>query len=286
MISAVDLYNVLNDCSRTSHYIHNPLHVLVLDTRPMGSYTDMHIQSAFHITAIQSGVINKKLNQFNRVVLYGVETELDGNNHTIRAMELLEQRQVDFEILQGGYENFNSKYPFLCNTITVWAETEREIKLVPYLSVILEDWLFQGRGDQANNTKILNNIGITHVVNISTEHHRATPDIRYLNILLDDDANSQLRDYFDEIADFAEEGRTSEGKVLIHCNMGISRSSAGTLAYIMKYQQVSLLDGFKCLRLRRPISSPNRGFLKQLGDYEHYLFGEHLTDAHELWLAI
>lgn len=285
-ISAIDLYNVLNDCSRTSYYIHNPLYILLIDTRSMGAYTACHIQSAFHVTAIKSGVINKKLNQFNRIVLYGLDNELGDDHHTSKAMDILEERKIDFEILDGGYEEFYSRYPFLCNRVTVWAETERESKLIAYPSVLLEDWLFQGRCDQAKSMELLSKIGITHIVNISVEHYGVEPGIEYLNVRLEDDGSSQLSDYFNEIADFIESARLDGGKVLVHCNMGISRSTAGTVAYIMKYKQTSLLDAFRCVRQRRPISSPNRGFLTQLGDYEYYLFGEQLTDAHELWLAI
>lgn len=53
------------------------------------------------------------------------------------------------------------------------------------------------------------------------------------------------------------------GKVLVHCAMGVSRSGALVLAYLMIYQCLSLVEAIIAVRLNRDIG-PNSGFLEQL----------------------
>lgn len=70
-------------------------------------------------------------------------------------------------------------------------------------------------------------------------------------------------------------------RVLIHCNLGISRSSTLLLAYLMKKYNATLYEAYKFLRHRRPIVCPNLGFLRQLLDYEHDLFSYVYTDIND-----
>lgn len=53
------------------------------------------------------------------------------------------------------------------------------------------------------------------------------------------------------------------GKVFVHCAVGISRSAALVLAYLMIHHHHSLLSATRCVQQKRWIF-PNRGFLQQL----------------------
>ncbi|CAF3493530.1 unnamed protein product [Rotaria socialis] len=59
--------------------------------------------------------------------------------------------------------------------------------------------------------------------------------------------------------------------VLVHCQAGISRSSAIVLAYLLKYQQKTLLAAYGYLTERRHLAEPNGCFLLQLIRYEKEL---------------
>ena len=62
-----------------------------------------------------------------------------------------------------------------------------------------------------------------------------------------------------------------KGNVLVHCMAGVSRSSTITLAYMMKHLDYKLDHALALLRVRRPIASPNSGFMSQLRMYENKL---------------
>lgn len=53
------------------------------------------------------------------------------------------------------------------------------------------------------------------------------------------------------------------GKVFLHCAMGLSRSGALVLAYLMICQDLPLVDAIIAVRLSRDIG-PNSGFLELL----------------------
>lgn len=60
------------------------------------------------------------------------------------------------------------------------------------------------------------------------------------------------------------------GKALVHCQMGISRSSTCAIAYLMINRKMSAADAIRTVRLRRDIR-PNDGFLQQLADLDNEL---------------
>lgn len=70
---------------------------------------------------------------------------------------------------------------------------------------------------------------------------------------------------------------TPAGRVLVHCSLGRSRSSALTLAFLMEHWHWSLLHALCWLKDRRACTAPNINFLRQLLSYEEQLFGSRLT---------
>ena len=62
--------------------------------------------------------------------------------------------------------------------------------------------------------------------------------------------------------------RDSSGRVLVHCQAGISRSATICLAYLMKRKRLRLDEAFEFVRRRRSIISPNFSFMGQLLQFE------------------
>ena len=182
--------------------------------------------------------------------------------------------------LSGGFEAFHTFYPFVCTQTDIRSIADREKYLTIYPSVVLDNQLYLGTGVQATNWKVIRDLKITHIINISIEHLCPFTDkIKYLHLELEDVEDVLLKDRFDETSRFIELAlEQPSNRVLVHCNLGISRSTTIILAYLMKTYNATLLDAFKFLRHRRPIVCPNSGFLQQLVDYETDIFSHTYTD--------
>ena len=62
--------------------------------------------------------------------------------------------------------------------------------------------------------------------------------------------------------------RRTGGKILVHCEAGISRSPTICMAYLMKTKKLRLEEAFDYIKQRRSLISPNFGFMGQLLQYE------------------
>ena len=78
------------------------------------------------------------------------------------------------------------------------------------------------------------------------------------------------------------------GKTLVHCIMGISRSVAVCVAYLMRYRgiigkcdKIGAEEAVQYVKERRKYAGPNRGFMAQLLEYEQYLDGGKSLDKYD-----
>nr|XP_019938648.1 PREDICTED: dual specificity protein phosphatase 13-like isoform X2 [Paralichthys olivaceus] len=89
-----------------------------------------------------------------------------------------------------------------------------------------------------------------------------------LQKLADDSTHFDLDVYFQPAADFIQKAlKSPDGKVLVHCIMGMSRSSTLVLAYLMIHRQLPLKRALQKLIQKRAIY-PNRNFLALLLDLD------------------
>jgi len=137
-------------------------------------------------------------------------------------------------------------------------------------------FLYVGCQEDAISTKTMQDIHITHVINVSTTGDRATflnenDDEHFLRIPIDDCLNAQLLPYLDKAYTFIEKARLNHGRVFIHCLAGISRSPALAIAYVMRYLHLSFDDAYQYVKQRRSQISPNFNFVGQLAEYERNL---------------
>jgi protein-tyrosine phosphatase len=140
-----------------------------------------------------------------------------------------------------------------------------------------------GTGHQATNWKVVRDLQINYIINISIEHPCVFSDkVKYLHLELEDKEDVYLKDRFDEAIQFMEMAlRNPSSRVLVHCHLGISRSTTLVLAYLMKTFNATVYEAFRFLKHRRPIVCPNIGFLQQLIDYESELFSHTYTDLND-----
>jgi len=88
---------------------------------------------------------------------------------------------------------------------------------------------------------------------------------------MEDTPGVEISKYFQEAHNFIEEGRAKNCKVLVHCEGGISRSPTIVIAYLMRYNGMTLKDALEHVSQKRPIISPNMGFMNELKKYEQCL---------------
>ncbi|ETI39013.1 hypothetical protein F442_15198 [Phytophthora nicotianae P10297] len=125
--------------------------------------------------------------------------------------------------------------------------------------------LFIGSYGAANNLEALKTTGITHVLCVSPTLPLNFPDVfTYLQLQVADLSSVRISDYFDDAFGFIDSALSSGGKVLVHCFMGISRSSTVILAYLIARRGFSLADALCKLRRVRPQVQPNSGFYREL----------------------
>lgn len=83
--------------------------------------------------------------------------------------------------------------------------------------------------------------------------------------LTGDGIGSNLDDDVDEQSTSSLSSPTS---VLVHCEVGMSRSSTIVIAYLMRYHGMTRDEAYVEVKKRRPLTNPNQGFWKQLSDFE------------------
>lgn len=120
------------------------------------------------------------------------------------------------------------------------------------------------RGLQAHLiTHVLNAADGKFNVNTGASFYRDTR-ITYFGVEAFDMASFDLSPFFYPAANFIKSALSSPtGKVLVHCAMGLSRSSSLVLAYLMIHENLTLVEALKAVSQNRNVS-PNQGFLEQL----------------------
>uniref|UniRef100_A0A672JKG2 Dual specificity protein phosphatase n=1 Tax=Salarias fasciatus TaxID=181472 RepID=A0A672JKG2_SALFA len=131
--------------------------------------------------------------------------------------------------------------------------------------------LYIGDESVARDKSTLSLLGVTHILNAAAGRHRINTgqlfysdlEVEYLGVEASDHPEFNLQPYFSPAAQFIESALKKNGQVLVHCAMGVSRSGALVLAYLMISQGLSLVESIIAVRLNRDIA-PNSGFLEQL----------------------
>ena len=117
-------------------------------------------------------------------------------------------------------------------------------------------------------------LGITNIINCTMDtQNRKLPGVECIQIQVKDTPSARLGVYFDRCSDKIHQIHRNGGKALVHCVAGVSRSASLCLAYLMKYQRMTLDQAYGHVKKRRPVIHPNVGFWKQLIEYERRLFG-------------
>jgi protein-tyrosine phosphatase len=141
-------------------------------------------------------------------------------------------------------------------------------KLEQYSNVcsrIIPDLYLAGEAVASDKSQ-LQQVGITHVLNcagtICPEYF--PEEFQYKTLHLYDGKNEDISCFFLKVLNFITNALQENGSVLVHCQQGVSRSSAFVIMYLMWKHRKSFEETHKMVKQERGISNPNTGFIFQL----------------------
>jgi hypothetical protein len=140
-----------------------------------------------------------------------LKTDLQATDEELKALERLIQIQHEQMTSNGGTRN--------------------------QPSVIIEDFLYHGDLGHAIDTELLVSLGIFNVINVCDcplDQRNGLINILWIDDL-EDNIQGNIQRCFDQTNEFITKCKEENRKVLIHCQAGISRSSAIVLAYLIKF---------------------------------------------------
>ncbi|ETO17712.1 Dual specificity phosphatase, catalytic domain containing protein [Reticulomyxa filosa] len=98
-------------------------------------------------------------------------------------------------------------------------------------------------------------------------------DVRchYFRVPIVDDREQNLLQHLHDATDWMHAALLEKKDVLVHCRHGQSRSASVVIAYLIKYQHMTLDQAWDYVKQRRDRIAPNPGFREQLERFEKFV---------------
>ncbi|ELP91615.1 dual specificity protein phosphatase, putative [Entamoeba invadens IP1] len=109
---------------------------------------------------------------------------------------------------------------------------------------------------------------ISAVLSLTTNNAKYPTDVQTKHCHVQDSFFFLLDQTLDESLEWIDTMVSSGKKVLVHCEVGMSRSASVVLAYLMKHNTWNFKTAFLYIKQKRPIVFPNPGFIIQLYQYQ------------------
>jgi len=168
-------------------------------------------------------------------------------------------------------ENDNNKFPKY-NRMKINLKEELHIdnnnerKIDEDYNEIIKDFLYISGYKTASTISDLRNLKITNIINCSGDlcENLYFSDISYLTLNIRDNVSENIECLFFKCINYINEAKEKNGRVLIHCYKGVSRSVSIIISYLIFLHKWSYDEAFDFVQLKRPIANPNIGFYLQL----------------------
>lgn len=145
----------------------------------------------------------------------------------------------------------------------------------PDLQIVqVRPYLFMSSCDVAYSLEILQQHGITHILNVASLNNVYPNHFTYKNLPIWDLPEVKITKFFRYAYEFINQARSAGGRVLVHCNAGKSRSTTIVVAYILADERARVSKTLEEIRIHRPFVKPNDGFMQQLEEYESSILVE------------
>uniref|UniRef100_A0A914PSF3 protein-tyrosine-phosphatase n=1 Tax=Panagrolaimus davidi TaxID=227884 RepID=A0A914PSF3_9BILA len=115
----------------------------------------------------------------------------------------------------------------------------------------------------------IHELGISHILTTSgmaIPEWQRIPNIHYKFIFMMDMLSQDLlgNNLLDDALKYIDKVLNSGGSILVHCEVGVSRSIAIVAAYLMKKHEWNPSKAILFIQNSRPIACPNQSFIRQL----------------------
>ncbi|KMT10920.1 hypothetical protein BVRB_5g113330 [Beta vulgaris subsp. vulgaris] len=222
----------------------------------------------FHKYAKVDAELSKELEQWNEILRSDVVRLCQENNFNPGFFEGSDHNTVvDAYELKVRLEHILERISLISDA----ANTEKPS--------LITNHLFISGALAARSVYTLQHLGITHVLCLCSneigQSDSQFPDLfEYRNFSISDEEDSNISTIFNEACDFIDGVERANGKVLVHCFEGRSRSATLVLAYLMLKKNSTLLEAWNILKKVHRRAQPNDGFAKILQDVDKRLHGK------------
>jgi len=133
--------------------------------------------------------------------------------------------------------------------------------------------VFLGPYGSAKDKAALQNNGITHVLTVrSTLERRLDPkfpqEFKYHIVEVPEAPTEDLILYFPQCNNCIHQAISEGGKILVHCNAGLSRSPAVVVAYVMESLRMPIKEAIQHVQSRRSYIHISEAIHNQLREFE------------------
>ena len=145
-------------------------------------------------------------------------------------------------------------------------DNNNERKIEEDYNEIIKDFLYISGYKTASTLIDLQNLKITNIINCSGDlcENLSFSGINYLTLNIRDNVSENIECLFFKCINYINEAKEKNGRVLIHCYKGVSRSVSVLISYLIYLYNWTYDEAFDFVQLKRPIANPNIGFYLQL----------------------
>nr|XP_045731536.1 serine/threonine/tyrosine-interacting-like protein 1 isoform X2 [Mirounga angustirostris] len=262
-----ELYNILNQVTKLSR-LTEPNYLCLLDVRSKQEYDESHVITARRVKkraneyllpesvdleCVKYCVVYDNNTSTLEIALRGEDEEdntEDGRHELVpgAAVEcgsvLAHLTHHPICILKGGYERFSAMYHFLRTQKIIWMPQELDA-FQPYPAEIMPGKIYLGNFRQACDPKIQKDLKIKAHVNVSMETGPFFVDDsnKLLHIKIEDSPEANIFPFLRHLCHFLEVHLRLGSVILVFSTLGISRSCAATLAFLMHWKEQTLKGG-------------------------------------------
>lgn len=153
------------------------------------------------------------------------------------------------------YAERNGEKIQLCSTFGFVVDTKPD-----NIPAMLVNHLYIGSQDCTMND-VLEKYNIENVLSVGID---AEVNVRHKFVPCLDLPETDIKQLLLECLPYVHDSVCRGENVLVHCNAGVSRTSAVAIAYLMQYRHMAFEDAYRLVKEKRPAIQPNDGFKKQL----------------------